>query len=205
MANESHLLTRRSVVGLMSAAALAVVVLPRPALAALDTAGAQALIGSVVGDINATINSGASRGAMYRDFEGIFARYGDVPVIARTALGPAARSASAAQMRAFTDAFSGYLARKYGSRFREFIGGRVEVQKAARVKTFYEVTTTAILRGQPPFEVKFQVSDRSGRNLFFNIIIEGVNMLAAERTEIGALLDQRRGNLDQLIADLQRI
>jgi len=73
------------------------------------------------------------------------------------------------------------------------------------VKSFYEVVSTAYLRGSAPFEVRFQVSDRSGRDLFFNIIIEGVNMLASERTEIGALLDARRGNLDQLIADLRTL
>ena len=39
----------------------------------------------------------------------------------------------------------------------------------------------------------------------FNIIIEGVNMLASERTEMGALLDQRGGDLDRLIADLQKL
>jgi phospholipid transport system substrate-binding protein len=43
------------------------------------------------------------------------------------------------------------------------------------------------------------VGDKSGRNLFFNIIIEGVNMLASERTEIGAILDQNGGDIEKLI------
>jgi phospholipid transport system substrate-binding protein len=47
------------------------------------------------------------------------------------------------------------------------------------------------------------VSDKSGKNLFFNIIIEGVNMLASERTEVGAMLDKRKGNIDALITDLK--
>ncbi|MDH5530104.1 MAG: ABC transporter substrate-binding protein, partial [Paracoccaceae bacterium] len=41
-----------------------------------------------------------------------------------------------------------------------------------------------------------------GKDLFFNIIIEGVNMLAAERTEIGAMLDKRKGDISRLTADL---
>ena len=54
-----------------------------------------------------------------------------------------------------------------------------------------------------PFEVDFLVSDRSGRPLVFNLIIEGVNMLLAERQEIGALLDRNSGNIDALIDDLR--
>ncbi|MBT5679460.1 MAG: ABC transporter substrate-binding protein, partial [Marinovum sp.] len=46
--------------------------------------------------------------------------------------------------------------------------------------------------------------DKSGKDLFFNLFVEGVNMLLAERAEIGAMLDRRRGNLDKMIADLRK-
>jgi len=106
-------------------------------------------------------------------------------------------------MTAFTKAFQGYISRKYGSRFREFIGGKIEVTDARAIKSYYEVISVAHLKGQAPFDVRWHVSDKSGRNLFFNIIIEGVNMLASERTEIGAMLDKRKGNIDALITDLK--
>ena len=51
--------------------------------------------------------------------------------------------------------------------------------------------------------MRWQVSDKSGRNLFFNLIIEGVNMLSAERTEIGAMLDRRGGDIAALARDLR--
>ncbi len=123
---------------------------------------------------------------MLQQFEAIFARYSDVPVIARSVLGPAGRSASAAQVQAFTKAYQGYISRKYGRRFREFIGGRIEVEGARPVKSYYEVISTAYLQGEAPFDVRWHVSDKSGRTLFFNIIIEGVNLLSSERTEIGS-------------------
>ena len=75
---------------------------------------------------------------------------------------------------------------------------------ARKVKSFYEVRTTAHLKGEAPFDVTFLVSDRSGSDKFFNMFIEGVNMLLTERTEVGAMLDRRRGNIDQLIADLKK-
>lgn len=193
------ILTRRSF-GLALGAGLAVSALPA---LALNVDQARALIDKAVGDINKVINSGRSESAMLPEFEKIFARYADVPTIARSALGPAARSASNAQMKAFTKAFQFYISRKYGRRFREFIGGRIEVKDAHPLKSYFEVVSTAHLKGEAPFEVRWHVSDKAGKSLFFNIIIEGVNMLASERTEIGAMLDKRKGNLDALIADLQ--
>lgn len=193
-------LSRRGfAVALAGAAAMA---LPLPALA-LTVEDARQLIDNAVADVNKIIASGKSEQAMFVDFERVFAKYADVPVIARSALGPAARQASKAQMSAFTAAYQGYISRKYGRRFREFIGGKIEVVDAKPLKSYFEVISVATLKGEAPFDLRWHVSDKSGRNLFFNIIIEGVNMLASERTEIGAMLDKRRGDIDALIADLK--
>lgn len=197
--------TRRSLLltGLAAGAALTVTGLTSGRAFALTTDEASRLIDRVIGDINRVINSGKSEAQMFPEFERIFSRYADVPVIARSVLGVAARQASQSELNAFTQAFQGYIARKYGRRFREFIGGEIKVNEARQVKTFYEVKTTALLRGQSPVEVVFLVSDRSGKDKFFNIFIEGVNMLASERTEIGAMLDKRRGDIGALTRDLR--
>ena len=171
---------------------------------ALNEAGATKLINSVVGQINSVIASGKSESAMIREFETIFVRYSDVPTIARYTLGVAARSASRAELNAFTDAFTGYISRKYGKRFREFAGGRLEVQQTKAVKSFYEVKTLAYLPSSSPFDVTFLVSDKSGKDLFFNMFIEGVNLLLTEREEVGAMLDRRGGNIGALIEDLKK-
>lgn len=197
----NDMITRRGLVVAAGATAL-LGLLPRPA-AALDTASARALIDRAIGDVNKVINSGKAEPAMYKDFEGIFARYADVPAIARSALGPAARGASAGQMSAFTKAYQGYIGRKYGRRFREFIGGRIEVVNAKPLKSYYEVISVAHLQGEAPFDLRWHVSNKSGKDLFFNIIIEGVNMLATEREEVAALLKQRGGDIDRLVVDLK--
>jgi len=173
--------------------------------AAQSAAQARALVDRIVADINAVIASGKSEASMIRDFEGIFDRYADVPIIARYALGVEARRASADQLRRFTEAFRGYIARRYGRRFREFIGGRVEVQGEREIPRGIQVETLAILQGQSPFRVDFHVSDASGKVLFFNVIIEGIDMLLSERTEMGAMLDARRGDLDALIDAVKEI
>lgn len=197
----THFMTRRgfgaALAGLAATAAL-------PARA-LTTAEAQQLVQSAVNDINAVIARGGGGAQMFQQFEAIFRRYADLPTIARSALGPEARSASAAQLRAFTDAFAGYIGRKYGRRFNEFVGGEVVVQDARPLQSFYEVRATANLRGQAPFAVSFLVSDRSGANKFFDLYVEGISLLKSERTEIQALLDARAGDIEQLTADLRRL
>ncbi len=185
------------------AAASAAAMLPALPAFALDEAGAERLINALVGDINGVIASGRSESAMFRDFERIFARYSDTSYIAAYAMGVDGRRASNAQKRAFSDAFQGYIARKYGRRFREFIGGRLEVKGVRKVKNWFEVETTAFLRGESPFAVTFHVSNRSGRDLFFNMFIEGVNLLLTERTEIGALIDRNGGDIDTMISQLR--
>lgn len=191
---------RRGVLGLLGGVAM-LALAPRGAIAASPEA-AVALVRRAVDEVYSVIGSGQPPAAMYRQFEGIFARHSDVDAIARTLLGPAARTARAGDYAAYRQALQGFLARKYGKRFREFIGGRIEVAGARPVKSFIAVTSTAYLRGQAPFTVEWHVSDRSGRVLFFNLIIEGVNMLATEREEIRAMLARRNGDVAALARDL---
>jgi phospholipid transport system substrate-binding protein len=191
--------SRRNVIALGGASALAA--LPLPSLA-LTGGQAEGLVNSAVADINGIIQSGASVNSMIRSFKGIFDRYSDTSYVAAYALGNDGRSASNAQKSAFADAFGNYLADKYGRRFNEFAGGQIQVQGSRTVNSYIEVRTIAVLRNQSPFQVDFHVSDRPGRPAFFNLIIEGINMLLSERAEIGAMLDARGGNLDTLIRDL---
>lgn len=193
-------LNRRNVLA-MTASAIA---LPQIAVA-LTPERAQQMVNQLVAEVNAVIASGQSEAAMISQFSGIFDRYADVPTIARYCLGVDARSATAAELRQYTEAFRGYIATKYGRRFREFIGGEIFVIGARPVKTWIEVETSVRLRNRSPFRMDWHVSDRSGRDVFFNFIIEGVNMLLTEREEIGAMLDRRRGDIAGLIQDMRAI
>lgn len=191
-------LTRRGFAALLGAAAA----MPGAAVALTD-AQAQQLVTSLVADIQKVINSGKSTGAILSDFERIFERYADVPTIARFSLGVAARSASASELRAYTDAYSGYVADKYGRRFQEFKGGDITVKRVRAEGKYTVVQSVANLRGESPVAVDFHISDRSGSPKVFNVIIEGINMLTTERTEIGALLDRAGGSVSRLTQQLK--
>lgn len=203
MHNKSSMMSRRRFAAGFALGSVALA-LPMP-VAALTVDQARGLIDKVVADINGIIASGKAEPEMLKDFERIFARYADVAVISRSTLGVAAKSASPAQLQAFAGAFQTYISAKYGRRFREFIGGSIEVIDAQPVKSYYEVVTVAKLAGESPFDLRWHVSDKSGKNLFFNIVIEGINLLASERSEIGAMLDQAGGNIDTLIANMKAV
>jgi phospholipid transport system substrate-binding protein len=169
---------------------------------ALDNATATKLVDQVVFEINQAINSRASEAKLIKAFEGIFAKYADVNIISRSALGPRARTASALELNKFSFAFRSYIARKYGRRFKEFVGSAIIVKNTTNRGKFFEVGAMVQIPGSAPFEVAFRVSDRSGKQLFFDIIIEGISLLSSERVEIGALLDARNGHIGRLTQDL---
>ena len=192
--------TRRGFLGMIAAGG-ALAVTPAHAMTAGE---ASAAIRRAVDEVLGIISSGRPPAQMYAAFAGVFQRHADVDAIARSALGPAARQMDAASFARFRTAMSGYISRKYGKRFREFIGSRIEVGGARQVKSFWSVGSTAYLNGRSPMQVEWHVSDKTGQPRFFNLIIEGVNMLASEREEITAMLARRKGDMAALIADLQQ-
>lgn len=195
--------TRRSFIGGLVASGFWLASAPMSFALSVDTS--KALVTKLVDDINAVIASGKPEQAMYKDFQKIFSKYADVPTIARYALGADARAASASQMKQFTAAFESYIGRKYGSQFHQFVGGRIEVESAKQVKSFIEVKAMTFMTGEAPFEIKFLVSDKSGKHLFFNMFVEGINMLLTERSEIGSMIDANKGSLDKTIAQLKAL
>ena len=184
------------------ASALSAWMLPLTTLA-MTTDQATDLVKRAVSEINYIISSGKSDEWIMRSFESIFDTFGDVNTIARYALGREARRLSDAEIQSFTKAFKVYISHKYGSRFREFIGGQIDVKSSRKVKQFFEVKAKAVIKNQDPLELIFLVSDRSGKPLFFNIYVEGINLLLTERSEIGALMDRNGGDIKATIKKLK--
>lgn len=200
--SHSNDLSRRALLILGGAAA---VTLPMSAHA-MSTADAEALILKVTQEVQGVINSGKSEAAIIRDFERMFDRYTNVRSIAGTVLGPPWRSASPAEQKAYVDAFKGYVSRKYGKRFREFQGARIEVTtsrdfgaKGIFVQSVVKTSKWA------PFPVEWHVIERNGRLEFFDLSIEGVKLISTERSEIRALLNANGGSVGKLAQALQRL
>lgn len=195
--------SRRKFVGTGIAAA-AVVSTPISASAAVSEQQAFNLINQVVGVVLGIINSGQSESAMLANFEKVFRDYADVPTIAAYCLGAPWRTASDGQKQAYTAAFQKYISRKYGRQFRSFQGASIEIIRGRDAgKLGMLVETRVSVPRKAPFAVEWNVSDRSGRLKFVNLIIEGISLLATERGEIGAIYERVGRDMGQLTAQLQ--
>jgi phospholipid transport system substrate-binding protein len=172
------------------------------AVNALTTGQANKLISSLVKDINTIINSQKPPTFMYLDFKSVLTKYADTKIMSQKVLGIDWRRATVRQRKDFQKAFEHYLSRKYGKRFREFLGGEIIVTKSRKVNSVFEVVSIVKLDEQAPFEVRWLVANKDGTPKMFNLFIEGINVSSSEKTEIGAMLDKRRGNIDALITHL---
>jgi len=138
----------------------------------------------------------------------IMERRAAMPQIARFTAGIAWRGMKADQQTRFVAAFGKFISRIYAGRFQEYAGGRPtgEAFKMGRVidagRKGMLVKTTIIRTGEAPVVVEWLVTDRPGRVVIADFVIEGVSMLITEREEIGSMLEARGGNVEKLIADL---
>ena len=196
-------LTRRGVaLGTLAFAALALAPSAGRAAGAVDRA--QALVASLSETLIALLRSGRSQGQLVGDFEALLARYGDMPVVASSVLGPPWRSASPAQKSAFVTAFQAYLARKYGGQFRDYTNASITLVRARDAGKSGVLVETSVTRpGRDPYQVEWQVSERGGSPKVVNLIIEGVSMLTNERAEVGAMLEASGGSIDTLTARMR--
>ncbi len=172
---------------------------------ALTETEASDLIQTVIAELYKATEDGRPQAQVFMDVEAILRRYSEIGVIARSALGVAWRSATDPQKLGFVNAFATYLSRKYGRRFRDFAIANVKVTSTRKVTSGFMVSSTVTMKGGTWYGIEWQVVNLAGAEKLVNLSIEGISMLASERSEIARLLDARRGNLDQLIADLANL
>jgi phospholipid transport system substrate-binding protein len=171
----------------------------------LERLAAERLIKNISEKVNGVISSSSSQEEVIIELEEIFKKYADTDIMSLTSLGPARRRASEVQLDNFKSAFQRYFLNKYARRFRELQDGEISILSSRSVRSIVEVKTRIRLIDWAPFEVVWLVSDRSGEIKIFNIIIDGINLLSSERTEIGVMLENRNGDIDLLSRDLRKL
>ncbi|MBL1435690.1 MAG: ABC transporter substrate-binding protein [Rhodobacteraceae bacterium] len=180
----------------------AAALLPLPALALTEN-GASTFVQGVIDDVFGIINSSQSEARVLRRFKQVFTSYADINIIARSVLGPPYRSLSNREQRDFSNAFGHYISYKYGRQFREFQGADITITRTRDAGSKGILVSSQVRQqGQSPFQLDWQVSDRSGQVKLINLIIEGLSLLTSEREEIRGQLAARRGDVNALTAYL---
>ena len=173
-----------------------------PARASDDPAAA--LVGEVFSKIEAVAAANMSDADIASAIDRLFRQHADVVILARSSLGPDSRRATPEQLQTFTDAFVRYISRKYAGSFSSFTGGSVEVKNVTEVRSWKEVQSVVHLDGTEPIEVIFLVSDRTGENLFFDMIVEGISLRRTLQVEIVGILEAHNGDIDKVIAEISQ-
>ena len=197
MINNIYISRRSAIFSLAGSTAL----LGMPAFA-LSKAEAEELINQLSNDVLSAINAQSSRDELFEKFEKIFAKYADVFLIARKALGPTWRSANKTQRSAYVSAFRGYMARYYGKQFEEFIGAKIIIDKSRKTSGGYLVDSKIIFKDGSNYLAQWHVVDARGKFLMYNLFLEGVSVLSDVRIQIGSMLDKRGGSIDELTSYL---
>lgn len=196
-----HMPNRRHFIGL-AAASITATAIAVPAHAT-EVGAAQKVVQDMVTYLDRSVVRVKNADAAAEAFEEAFRTFADIYFLGSYALGVAGRGASKAEKTKFSEAFVGYLSRKYARRFTDFTGPRIEVKSATAARKFVQVNARASIASGQAVNLEFHVSDRSGSPKVINIFIEGVNVLLAERSEVLALLDANGGSISKLTKDIE--
>lgn len=173
-----------------------------PAKASEDAA--VALVKSVQDQILALVRSPGSAESKQAQFRQIMDENADMRQIAGFALGRYGRSMSEAQKTRYIEAFKNFVTHTYVKRFDEYQGETMGIVRTRDGGKSGYLVDTEIKRGsEPPLVVGWLISDRSGRPLVADLVVEGVSMNTSQRSEFTSMIDGMGGDLDRFIADLE--
>ena len=196
--------TRRSALAMGAAAALAVALPGAPAFALSEDA-ARAHVREAADAVLALAARPGEPESKAGPLSEILSKYAAMPLIARFVAGPTWREMSDSQQRTFESAFLRFLSVQYARRFADYSGQTLTVGSVKdEGKRGLRVSSSVTQPNGPPVTVEWLVSDRPGRTVIGDIVIEGVSLLVTQREEVGAMLSARNGDIDKLNADLAR-
>jgi phospholipid transport system substrate-binding protein len=170
---------------------------------ALTKEDAAEYVREAIDEVLALVRSTDSAEAMAPKLRDLLEKRAALPQIAKFAAGRTWREMNESQRERFVDAFAAFVSSVYARRFQDYSGETVsvgEVVDAGR-KGLLVTTRVSQMEGQPVV-VEWLVSDRPGRVVIADIVIEGVSLLVTQREEIAAMLEKRGGDVDKLISDL---
>ncbi len=160
----------------------------------LSAMGTEAL--AVLGDQSGTLEEREAR------VRTLLNKSFDFKKIGRFVLGRAWRRASSEQKAEYLKLFTEFVLRTYTSRLGGYSGQSFKVVKTAPLGKRDVLVTTEIGRpGAPPLLCGWRVRGSEGNYKILDVMVEGISMIATQRSEFAALV--RRNGVDGLIETLR--
>lgn len=176
---------------------------------ALTMGDAEARVRAAIADIAAVMSAGADRARTAASLETVMRTHSEPAVLARYSAGDAWPRMSSDQQARFTEALTRAVADTYAGQMAglevraEDVSGAVHLTRTVDAGAKGQLVESEIRPpGLPAISMDFLVSDRPGRIVIVDIIVEGISMARTQREIVQAMIVDRGGDLERLIADL---
>jgi phospholipid transport system substrate-binding protein len=125
----------------------------------------------------------------------------DGPGIARFVLGRYWRGASEQEQQEFLKLFEDYVVFVYGTRLSNFSGETFKL-RGSRTDESGTIVSTDIVspNGDTPIKVDWRLITDHGSFKINDVIIEGISMLATQRSEFASVIQRHGGQVGELLA-----
>ena len=133
-------------------------------------------------------------------FRQLFQADFDGPGIARFVLGRYWRSASEQEQQEYLKLFEDYVVLVYGTRLSKFNGETFKLL-GSRTEESGTIVSTDIISpsGEAPIKVDWQLIADHGSFKINDVIIEGISMLATQRSEFASVIQRHGGQVGGLL------
>jgi phospholipid transport system substrate-binding protein len=140
------------------------------------------------------------RKTKFRDF---ITQYADVQKTAYFTLGNYRRTAAPADLSAFVNAFRDYAIAIYESQLEKYKGESLKVVGSLDNKPGdYIVKTVVDGPSKDPLRIDFRLAGGNAAYKFYDISVEGAWLAISQQEQFKTFLEQNRGNVPALTADL---
>jgi phospholipid transport system substrate-binding protein len=190
-------ITRRSLLTILSLLPPALTARPFPAAAARDAISFMNELWTRATEVLSDKVPMAQRQARFRE---LFQQDFDVPAIARFVLGRYWRTASAEEQQEFMKLFREYIVLVYATRLSGF-GGETFKIRASRPDEGSVVVSTEIqgANATQPLKVDWRLVPDGESYRITDVVVEGVSMLVTQRSEFASVIQRHGGQVRGLL------
>ncbi|MSO54715.1 MAG: ABC transporter substrate-binding protein [Rhodospirillales bacterium] len=155
--------------------------------------------------IAALTEKGIPRPDRITRFRALLNDHFDVKTIGRWVLGRYWQTATPAEREEYLALFEDLLVATYVDRFTEYSGETINVVKSEDVGNGEAVVSSRIARtaGDPPIRVDWRLRQREGQFRIVDVVVEGISMGMAQRSEFASVVSQNGGTLEGLLSKLR--
>jgi ABC-type transporter MlaC component len=189
---------------LPAAALLTTLAVAAPARADAVSEGAQ-LIRSMSDTVIAILaNKGLPKPQREDRFRQIYRANFDHAVIAASVMGPTWRSTAPEVQQEYLEVFEVYIAKVYAAQLSTYSGEKLDVTKAEAEGTGATIESRIVdPRSGRTVDIKWRLRPAAGQMKVRDVLIENISMAQTQRREFAAVLQQRGGKAEGLIAAIR--